>query len=79
MGYSTEELLPKERSVLFRAISHLNDGKIESYRGTLGVAKVFLRQCGEKAKLLICDTAEWIVSEYISGKVKYEEDFFFLE
>lgn len=67
---------PKERPVLFRATDYVNDGKIESYTGRLGVAKLFLKQCGEGAKLLICDTDEYIVPEYIRGKGEYEGTFF---
>lgn len=67
---------PQDRPVLFRATSHINDGKIESYTGRLGVAEAFLRQCGEEAKLLICDTDDYIVPEYIRGKGEYEGTFF---
>lgn len=67
---------PKERPVLFRATSYINDGKIESYTGTLGVAEVFLRQYGEDAKLLLCDTDESIVPDYIRGKGEYKGTFF---
>lgn len=61
--------------MLFRATIHLNDGKIESYTGSLGVAEAFLRQCGKDAKLLICDTDEWIVPEHIRGKGEGEGTF----
>ncbi|MFR2839858.1 MAG: hypothetical protein ACLTBU_12280 [Zhenhengia sp.] len=67
---------PKERPVLFRATDYINDGKIESYTGRIGVAEVFLRQCGKDAKLLICDTDESIVPEYIRGKGDYRGTFF---
>lgn len=67
---------PKERPVLFRATDYINDGKIESYTGRLGVAEVFLRQCGKDAKLLICDTDDYIVSDYIRGKGDYRGTFF---
>lgn len=67
---------PKERPVLFRATAYINDGKIESYTGKFGVAETFLRQCGKDGKLLICDTDDYIVSEYIRGKGAYEGTFF---
>lgn len=56
---------PEERPVLFWAMNQINDGKIESYTETLGVAETFLRQCEENTKLIICDTDEWMVPEYI--------------
>lgn len=67
---------PKERPVLFRATDYINDGKIESYTGRIGVAELFLRQCGEDAKLLICDTGDCIVPEYIRGRGDYRGTFF---
>lgn len=67
---------PEERPVLFRATDYINDGKIESYTGRIGVAEVFLRQCGKDAKLIICDTDEYMIPKYLRGKGDYRGTFF---
>lgn len=75
-GIVLKNYYPEGRPVLFRATEHINDGKIESYTGSLGVAEIFLRQCGNDAKLLICDTDDSVVSEKITGKGEYRGTFF---
>lgn len=67
---------PEDRPVLFRVTDFINDGKIESYTGRLGVAEVFLRQCGEEAKLIICDTEEYMVPKQFRLKGDYIRTFY---
>ena len=41
-GIVLKNYYPEGRAVLFRATEHMNDGKIESYTGRIGVAEIFL-------------------------------------
>ena len=76
-----DKYIPEETPVLFRATDYINDGKIESYTGRMYAAERFLKSCGEEAKLLVCDTENYIVrfyplSQLLRNELKLEESHF---
>ena len=73
--------VPKEMPVLYRATDYINDGKIESYTGRLGAAERFLKNYGEEAKLIVCNTEScgesfYPLSQLLRNELELEESLF---